>query len=406
MEGRGGSSAASRQARVWAGWLGVLALAALGVGSSACSRAERPQPSGAAMGGLPARATDENRPPVIQRMTLTPASPVPGDHLRAMATAADPDGNPVTVSYRWTVDGKPETESGPEIVLGELAPGARIEVVAVASDGKLESQPEQAVATVRGSAPEIQSITLAPAPFVPPGDPVVATVELNGPADGVELHYQWFVNDASVAQQANRLDTTGLHRGDRIAVSVTPVRGEVEGDAVRSADVGVANAPPKILSQPQGVLADGSFRYEVKADDPDGDSNLRYRIDHGPEGMTIDPVLGVVTWRPKDSQIGRNEVEVVVSDGHGGETHQKFELTLSDSSGGSGGSPGGTASSPPPADGGDKTGSGASGADGDQQAQAPAPPAPRNRRYGHRPAPASPAAPAPSGDGEETGAEE
>jgi hypothetical protein len=386
----------------------MVALAALGFGGTACSRGEKPQPSGAPMGAPHARSADENRPPVIQRLSVDPSSPVPGDHVRAMATAVDPDGDPVTVRYVWTVDGQTLAETGPEIAPDALAPGSRIEVEAVASDGRLESQPEQASVEVRGTPPEVTSVGLAPAPFVPPGDPVVAHVDLGGSADGVELHYQWFVNDDPAGQDADRLDTKGLHRGDRIAVSVTAARGDEEGDAVRSADIGVANAPPKILSQPQGALgADGTFRYEVKAEDPDGDTTLRYRLDHAPEGMTIDPVLGVVTWRPNDSQLGRHEAEVVVSDGHGGETHQKIELRLTDSSGSGGDSSSGTtAGTPAPASPAQKGGSGAGGSGGDEEAAAPAPAPVRYRRYGHPPGPATPAAPAPDGGDEESGGEE
>ena len=396
-EGRGRSTGTPGRAALRSGWLGAVVIAALGVAGTGCGRGEQPQPSGAPMGAV-RNSGEENQPPAIQRLSLDPASPAPGDRIRAQAAASDPDGDPVTVRYVWTVDGKTMPESGPELAASDLAGGARIQVVAIASDGRLDSEPMQATATVRVPMTEVGSVELDPATDVLPGTPVTAKVELNGSPDAVELHYQWLVNDQPVDQDAERFDTTGLHRGDRIAVRVTPSRDDEDGSTVRSAELKLANSPPKILSQPTGALPDGSFRYEVKAEDPDGDTNLRFRLDHAPEGMAIDPVLGVVTWRPQESQVGRHEAEVVVSDGQGGETHQKFELTLSQAAND-------TPASPSPAGG--KGPGPADASDGGDEAAAP-PPAPpvRYRRRGHPPGPETPAAPAPGAGDEDSGAEE
>ena len=391
MEARGGSTRASCRGAAWTGWLGAVAIAALGFGGAACGRSEQPQPSGAPM-GAERRSEGENQPPAIQRLSLDPASPLPGDRIRAMATASDPDGDPVSVRYAWTVDGQSLPETGPEIAPSDLRQGARIQVVAVASDGRLESEPAQATATVRVPISEVGNIELEPGPEVMPGTSVVAKVELNGPSDGVEIRYQWLVNDEPVEQATDHFDTTGLHRDDRVAVRVTPVRGDEEGSTVRSPELRIANSPPKIVSQPGGAMADGSFRYEVKAVDPDGDTALRFRLDHGPDGMTIDPILGVITWRPKDAQVGHHDAEVVVSDGRGGESHQKFELTLRDASDD-------TPASPASAPSGDKPRNGGEASDGEGEAAAPAPAPPtRYRRHGHPVDGSAPAAPAPSGE--------
>ena len=74
--------------------------------------------------------------------------------------------------------------------------------------------------------------------------------------------------------------------------------------------------------------ADGVYHYGVEASDPDGDRNLRFRLAKAPEGAQVDPLLGEITWKPSLSQAGVHPIEVVVSDGRGGEAKQTFEVTV------------------------------------------------------------------------------
>ena len=87
---------------------------------------------------------------------------------------------------------------------------------------------------------------------------------------------------------------------------------------------------------------EGLFRYAFEAEDPDGDRNLRFRLGKAPEGMRIDPILGVSTWRPKPSQAGVHPVEVIVQDAHGDGSALHFEVTVT-------ATPGDSDEEPPPA---------------------------------------------------------
>ncbi|MDZ4848723.1 MAG: FG-GAP-like repeat-containing protein [Pirellulaceae bacterium] len=68
------------------------------------------------------------------------------------------------------------------------------------------------------------------------------------------------------------------------------------------------NSAPLIGSLPQTTIGAGEgFTYSVKAADTDNDS-LRYRLLDGPEGATIDPISGLVTWDARLNAARLNEL--------------------------------------------------------------------------------------------------
>lgn len=92
-----------------------------------------------------------------------------------------------------------------------------------------------------------------------------------------------------------------------------------------------ANLPPQIVSTPPiSAALNAPYRYEVLASDPDADA-LTYSLVRAPEGMTIDPDTGVVTFTPTSSS--SSPVEILVSDGFGGSSRQSFELAIGSAAG-------------------------------------------------------------------------
>lgn len=86
----------------------------------------------------------------------------------------------------------------------------------------------------------------------------------------------------------------------------------IEWSEVSNAD----NHAPKILSMPKMFsLPSVEYKYEVKAEDPDGDI-LTYRLKESPEGkgMEIDSATGVITWLV-DDHLDKVWVTVEVTDG-------------------------------------------------------------------------------------------
>ena len=89
-----------------------------------------------------------------------------------------------------------------------------------------------------------------------------------------------------------------------------------------------ANHSPEITSNPvTEAFIDSLYSYQVIAEDEDGDT-LKYFIEQGPVGMSIDTLSGLVTWRPVDGQAGDHDVVVSVKDGKGGMGSQSFTVTV------------------------------------------------------------------------------
>ncbi len=87
----------------------------------------------------------------------------------------------------------------------------------------------------------------------------------------------------------------------------------------------IFNSPPVITSDPQilAYLNDGDYLYDVEAEDAEGDV-LTFSLAEKPDGMTIDPESGLITWPP---QTGDYTVTVNVSDGKA-VSEQTFTLTV------------------------------------------------------------------------------
>jgi len=312
------------------GWAiaGVVAAALAGCGGS-----DEPAASGRSMTSAAHTATRRtNSPPQITRVTLQPADPKPGTPVQARVEAQDPDGDALQYQFRWSVDGNRVDASTASLLVPDARKGAVIEVDVTASDGREVSPPAHADAHVGNRAPSLEGVALDPASSVKIGEPVVAVATARDPdGDPIHFRYEWRVNGQPVHEDGERLSTAGLHRGDRISARVVASDGEGESPPFDSQPVSVANSAPLITSSPQQVqIQEGTYHYAVEARDPDGDHNLRYKLVKGPEGAHIDPVMGEFTWQPTRDQVGTHSIEVSVDDGHGGETHQTFELTVRD----------------------------------------------------------------------------
>lgn len=88
-----------------------------------------------------------------------------------------------------------------------------------------------------------------------------------------------------------------------------------EGDLVLTFPVAGENAAPVILSTPPDSVAEGeAFTYDVEALDLNFDDVLTYRLEEGPQGMTIEESTGAMRWVPGRLDAGRHTVTVAVRD--------------------------------------------------------------------------------------------
>jgi len=292
---------------------------------------EAPKPTGPSMVTQePAIDREENVPPTISRVTLSPEQPVSGTAVQAVVEAMDPDGDPLRLSFEWKKNGQTLMVSAkPGFMYPDLQKGDRIEVVVTATDGRAESAPARASSQVGNRPPLLSAVYLKPKGTVRPGDTLVVDPEATDPDnDTLRYQYSWFVN-GSERGQGREFATQDLRRGDRLYVEVVAGDGTGRSHPLKSRDVTIGNSLPVIAQLPHLETDSGTFRYAFEATDADGDRNLRFFLEKSPGGMEIDPITGVVVWKPKASQGGVHEVEVGVKDSAGEGTIFAFEVTVS-----------------------------------------------------------------------------
>jgi hypothetical protein len=199
-----------------------------------------------------------------------------------------------------------------------------------ALEGDVESSKETFQATaVRNQPPWLDRVQIHPAERIIGGQDVrVVALARDPDGDAVEIRYSWWVNGEEVEETGPVLSTRSLRRGDTVRVRVVAADGNGESQPTEGPLLTVENGAPAISSAPRGAGPDGLFRYQVQAEDPEGDAGLRFSLAKAPRGMTVTALGGLVEWRPAADQAGVHPVQIVVEDPAGGRARQSFELTI------------------------------------------------------------------------------
>ena len=223
----------------------------------------------------------------------------------------------------------PITNSGATLALSRVRKGDAIRVTITASDGDARSEPYQAETAISNRPPQMSALRLEPASGLTAGSEVRAmpmSMDLDG--DSLVHRYTWWVNGSTHGTSGSVLSTELLRRGDTVRARVVAWDGEDESNSVDSDTVTLVNAAPVIVSQPGGSDEQGVFRYALRAEDPDGDRTLHFKLIQGPKGMVLVPGRNALEWTPGADQSGKHIIVVAVDDLQGGQTHQRFEMIV------------------------------------------------------------------------------
>lgn len=285
--------------------------------------APRPQPLASAT------ADREDTPPQIVSARLEPEEPKPGGSVRVVVDVSDADGDPVKMTYDWSLDGQPVGAGMPKLALHDASRGDRLAVTVVASDGRADSDPAVLHAVLANRPPVVTRLSIGPALEITAGTEVRVKPEGND-ADGdpLRFHYAWTVNDRPVAGDAKSFDTRALTKGDVLVANVRADDGTDLSDAFASPPIRVVNRPPRVVSQPGPSTPGEAFHYVVRAEDPDGDAPLHFELEEAPRGMKIDASTGEILWTPGPDQAGTHPVKVVVDDNNGGRVAHAFDVQV------------------------------------------------------------------------------
>jgi len=182
---------------------------------------------------------DDNNPPEVSDITLSPDPVMTNDVISVSATSSDTDGDSVTLSYSWLINGNFISETGNTLSGSSwFDKSDQIQVEITPNDGSVNGNTVISSAiTISNSPPSISSATISPLTL---NNESVAICTVSGwnDADGdpVSYHYAWQVN--GVVQDVT--ETSGpFNADDIVSCTVTPDDGENSGPPISSNNITV-----------------------------------------------------------------------------------------------------------------------------------------------------------------------
>lgn len=239
-----------------------------------------------------AEATVVNAKPVIADVTLTPANPVATDTITCSATAADEDGDAVSLAYAWRRNGAVVVGMGP-VLTGGFVGGDVITCTVTPHDGVDAGAAHSASVTIANSVPVISAVQIAPSPALSSDTLTCSATATDADGDAVSLSYAWKKNGTAIGTGATLVGVF-RHR-DEITCEVTPHDGHTEG-AIASAELTISNSPPSFTGaniSPATPYNDSPLTCAGEgASDPDGETvevKLSWTINGAPAGNGASP---------------------------------------------------------------------------------------------------------------------
>jgi len=277
-----------------------------------------------------ALSSKSNSPPTITSVTLLPEKAYKGTEFNLVVQGSDPEGDPITYKYQWIKNEQEMVgENKSSLKTDRFQKGDLIQAKVTASDGKSEGSPYLTPPVkILDSAPVIQEVWVEPKlPFA--NDNLKAQVkssDLDG--DFVYYTFQWEKDGRLMPEEKDQVLERGrFKKGESIAVTVIPDDREIQGEPKKSDPVLISNSPPMITSSPPTSVEGTTYRYLVKANDPDQDPVV-FTLKSGPKGMAIDRDKGLTRWEIRKEDKGTHFIEIEASDPEGAKSTQRFTLTV------------------------------------------------------------------------------
>lgn len=244
--------------------------------------------AGATGGSTSASIEVGNAAPSIDHAWITPSEPVASDPLLCEHDdPTDPDGDPISVSYAWTIDGKAAPSIDATLAGGTASRGQEVRCTATPADPWSTGDSTQADAvTIGNTAPgPVASVVIQPDP-ADTSDPLSCVHGDATDDDGDPLIYAYsWETAAGVVGTDSTLPSGTLVRDDDVTCSVTPWDDRDSGPSTTSPALTIGNATPTasdVAITPDPVTAATPPSCTWMFADLDGDSDqsaVRWTID-------------------------------------------------------------------------------------------------------------------------------
>ena len=186
-----------------------------------------------------------NAPPDVV-VLITPDVPGTLDDLLADAHEIDPDGDPVTLTWSWTVDGADAGLSDATVTADRTERGQVWEATCEATDGQVVSTGTGSV-LIGDILPVVTALTLTPEEAWETTLFTASAEATDGDGDPISFSWAWYVNDTLVKEGDDpTLSGDDFDKHDTVHVEATPNDGFESGVAVASDAVTVLNTIPEV----------------------------------------------------------------------------------------------------------------------------------------------------------------
>ncbi|MES2641108.1 MAG: hypothetical protein V4850_16590 [Myxococcota bacterium] len=217
-----------------------------------------------------------NTLPVIATVTLTPSPAYEETTLTCAPTATDADGDPITYTYGWTVDGAAVSATGATLTGADFDKEAAVVCSATPNDGSGSGAVSNSnVVTISNTAPVMTSVALTPASASESSTLTCTPAATDADSDAVSYAYAWYVNGAANARTTSTLTGTYFDGGDSVYCRVTPTDGTTAGTALASDTVTIGNTAPvlsAVVLTPASATVASTLTCTPTASDADGDT--------------------------------------------------------------------------------------------------------------------------------------
>ncbi|MEC8381491.1 MAG: Ig-like domain-containing protein [Myxococcota bacterium] len=280
-----------------------------------------------------------NGVPTQPTVSLTPIPAYTTDDLVATASGStDPDGQPVTYTYEWFLNGNNSGITGSILPNSNTAKGNIWMVRATPTDGITTGPYTEESVTISNSAPTLSGVSISPSAPTTQDTLSCTFTESDADGDPVSTTIEWFINNNLQSSSSSTL-AGPFQQGQTVTCRVTPTDGTTSGIA-SEATVTITNAPPSIASitySPSAVTTDDILTATVSASDSDGDPityTFYWSVDDGTGAQLVqttstgsfesDSLDGVTHFDRGDTIT----VEVVANDGNGTATLTSTPLVV------------------------------------------------------------------------------